>query len=481
MPSIDKQSVRDEFDKIKAGFEQQVTAGKVSTETATLVNALFMLFNIVLSIFMEKATKKNSTNSSIPPSQTTPDDTTLPDKKDKTNSKGHTEEQTMAGNTRTVETVEIIPVLSCKKCGADLSYLPCECTERRTKIDIIFEKTVEHVDVEIKTCSVCLTENKASFPKDMQGPLQYGNGIKAYVISLLVAQMVAVNRVAKMMSSLIGQLLSEATLLGYVMRLYVALEGWETETKEQLLTTQCINVDETSCRVDKKNHWIHVYSSGGLTLKFLHEKRGKKAINDIGLIPRYRGTIVHDCWASYLAYGHLKHGLCGSHLLRELAFIIETNGYHWAKNMKRLLRTACKMVSNSSKKQLSTRKYLQLQRIYQKIIAMGEKELPLILTKTTKKRGRIAKSDAHNLFERFKKHEDAVLLFAKKSYVSFTNNRAERDLRMTKVKQKVSGCFRTEKYAKAYCRISSYLQTMAHKGFNPLIAISLALDGKIPA
>lgn len=208
---------------------------------------------------------------------------------------------------------------------------------------------------------------------------------------------------------------------------------------------------------------------------------GKKQLMPSILFRLIGGGIVHDCLAAYFSYENVKHGLCGSHLLRELAFIIETNHYCWAKNMRRLLKAACKMVSQTKSKRLNKKKYLQLQRTYQNIIEMGEKELPPVLQKTTKRQGRIAKSDAHNLLERFKKHESAVLLFAKKSAVSFTNNRAERDLRMAKVKQKVSGCFRSEKYAKAYCRISSYLQTMTAKGFNPLIAISLALDGKIPS
>jgi hypothetical protein len=106
-------------------------------------------------------------------------------------------------------------------------------------------------------------------------------------------------------------------MLGFILRLHVALEPWEESAKRQLMATQSMHVDETSLRVDKKNHWIHVYSSGDITLKFLHQKRGKEAIEAIGIIPHYVGTIVHDCWASYLSYDHLKHGLCGGHLLRE--------------------------------------------------------------------------------------------------------------------------------------------------------------------
>lgn len=122
-----------------------------------------------------------------------------------------------------------------------------------------------------------------------------------------------------------------------------------------------------------------------------------------------------------------------------------------------------------------------LQKRYRNILTRGEKELPPIPAKQNGKRGRIAKSDAHNLWERLKAHELAVLLFAKESYVAFTNNRAERDLRMSKVKQKVSGCFRNREYAKAYCRISSYLQTMANYGYNPLVAIQMALSGRLYA
>jgi len=240
-----------------------------------------------------------------------------------------------------------------------------------------------------------------------------------------------------------------------------------------------MNVDETSLRVDKKNHWIHVYSAGDITLKFLHRRRGTEAIEEINIIPRYCGTIIHDCWASYLAYNHCDHGLCGSHIVRELTCIIESNGYRWASNMKTLLLETCKKVSKRKKKRLSKKQYANLQKRYRNIISRGEAELPAIPPKPNGKRGKMAKSDAHNLWERLKDYESSVLLFAKMSDVSFTNNRAERDLRMAKVKQKVAGCFRKELYAKAYCRISSYLQTMANKGHNPLIAIQMALTGEI--
>lgn len=476
MASLDKQSVRAEFDKIKVSFEDQVKAGKVSSDVAALINTLFVLFTIVLSIFLEKQTKKTSANSNIPPSQTEKDESTP--SKINTNKNGRDETITTLGNTRTVETVITIPVTTCNKCGDDLTQVECTCIERRTRIDIIFEKTLEHIDVESKECPSCHATTKSSFPNDMHGPLQYGNGIKAYVIQLMVTQMLSLDRTAKMVACFIGQLISEATLLSYIMRLYTALEAWDANARLKILDANCMHSDETSCRVDKKNHWIHVYSAGDITLKYLHQKRGKEAIESIDILPHYGGVVVHDCWASYLSYDNCAHALCGSHLLRELTFIIEAHDYRWAKNLKRLLKVACKSVSKKSEKCFDDKTYAKLQVCYRRILISGKQELPPIPEKTTGRRGKIAKSDAHNLWERFDKYETAVLLFAKLAHVPFTNNRAERDLRMGKVKQKVSGCFRVEKYAHAYCRISSYLQTMQNKNINPLVAISMALAGE---
>ena len=182
--------------------------------------------------------------------------------------------------------------------------------------------------------------------------------------------------------------------------------------------------------------------------------------------------------ASYLSYAHCDHALCGAHLLRELAFIVDAHHYAWAKRMKRLLLGACHQVSKRDDKMLTPSEYKALQKRYRTILTQGARELPPIPPRQNGQRGKVAKSDAHNLWERMQKHETAVLRFAKHPDVAFTNNRAERDLRMAKVKQKVSGCFRTRKYAEAYCRISSYLQSMANQGYNPLVAIQIALAGR---
>jgi transposase len=477
MATVNKQSLREEFDGLKAEFERLCAAGTMAAESRALFQAMLMLFEVLMAVFMERRTSKNSANSSIPPSQTAKDETTHPG----TNSKGPAQNSTRFGNTRTVETVHTAQANRCGACGEDLDEIPCQGHERRTRIDIIFEKVVTHVDAEIKQCPRCQTQIKGRFPAGMSGPLQYGTGIKAFVLNLLIAQMISLKRVQQSIDTLIGRMLSEATILNIVTQLHRALERWERAAIEQILTRPAMHVDETSLRVDKKNHWIHVCSAGEITLKFLHPKRGREAIEAFGVIPRYGGVVIHDCWASYLAYEQCGHGLCGSHLLRELTFIVDSNGYAWANNMKRLLKETCAKVAARNSKMLTPDEYKNLHKRYRNILTRGEKELPPIPQRRNGKRGRIAKSDAHNLWERLKKHEQAVLLFAKRPEVAFTNNRAERDLRMSKVKQKVSGCFRTTKYAEAYCRISSYLQTMANQGYNPLVAIQLALSGEIYA
>jgi hypothetical protein len=226
---------------------------------------------------------------------------------------------------------------------------------------------------------------------------------------------------------------------------------------------------------DASGRWRHPAAQGA-------RKRGRAAVENLNIIPRYGGIIVHDCWASYLSYDHCRHALCGAHLPRELTFVIEANGYRWAANMKRLLTQTCARVAECPDKCLSASAYKTLRKRYRNILTRGEKELPPIPPRQNGQngqRGRVAKSDAHNLWERFKRHEQAVLLFAARHDVPFTNNRAERALRMSKVKQKVSGCFRSRHYAEAYCRISSYLQTRAYRGYNPLLAIQMALSGEL--
>lgn len=477
MPTVDKASVREQLESLKGQYERLCAEGQLAAEGRALFQALLTLIEVVVAAFMEKRTPKTSRNSGLPPSQTAKE--AQPPTRAGTQGKGPQPDTPHPPNARTIETVALAPVATCAGCGEDLRSTATVEHERRTRIDIIFEKTLEHVDAEIKHCPHCQAQTKGAFPQGLAGPEQYGPGIKADVLNRLVAQMLSLKRVQQSVTTLIGRALSEATVLKYVMQLHHALEAWEQSAIQQLLAQPALHVDETAMRVDRKNHWVHVYAAGDITLKRLHPKRGGEAIEAINIIPPYEGYIIHDCWASYLAYHHCAHGLCGAHLLRELAYVVESNGYRWPAQLKRLLQDTCAQVAERKEQCLTNAEYKRLRKRYRTILTQGAKELPPVPPKPKGKRGRTAKSDAHNLWERLQRHEQAVLLFTRSPDVPFTNNRAERDLRMTKVKQKVAGCFRTRQYAEAYCRISSYLQTMARRGYNPFLAIQMALSGAI--
>ncbi len=223
MPSLNKTSVRNEVSQLKADFETLCSDGKIAGEIKTLMQSMLLIMELMLTIFLEKKTKKNSTHSSLPPSQTDKDESSLD--QEGSNGKGKKENNTVADNSTVNEKVTLSLALLCEVCGEDLTDIPCQPLERRTKIDIVFEKVVEHVDAQVKQCPSCETIVKGTFPSDRPGPLQYGSGLKAYIINLLVCHMVAINRVQKWVKSMIGVVISEATLLKFVWRLYQAFIG----------------------------------------------------------------------------------------------------------------------------------------------------------------------------------------------------------------------------------------------------------------
>ena len=475
MATVNAALVREEFEAAKARINTLRKAGKVSAEANAVFGVLITLMSVLIAVLLERTTRKTSANSGIPPSQTDKDETARRSRTD-SGKQARPNQQTGTGLRKTT-VEETASVETCDACGADLAGVDPVSRERRILYDIVFEVVEHRVDAEVKECPDCRTRTKGRFPDAMPGPLQYGIGLQAFIINLLIAQMLSLRRTVALVHAICGLKLSEATCLGYVRRLHDALEPWEQAAMVHLLERPALHADETGFRVDGKTQWLHVVTDGSLTLKRVHRKRGREAIEEIGIIPRYTGVLVHDCWASYLAYDQCSHQLCGSHLLRELTFIVDSNGYRWARLMKALLREACHTVNTSETKTLTEAEYLAIRKRYRTILTLGGKELPEIPPRPKGKRGRIAKSDAHNLHERLVKHETSVLRFIRNPHVAFTNNTGEQKIRMAKVKIKVSGCFRTQLHAEAWCRISSYLSSMAALGYNPLVAIQIALAG----
>ena len=476
MASVNGTSVREEFAAAKARIATLRRAGKVSEEVDAVLSVMFTMMDLLITVLLEKKTPKTSGNSGIPPSQAGQDETARRAGSGDGGKRAKPKLQTGA-NLQKTTIEETVTVEACDACGADLSDRDPVERERRTLYDIEFQLVERHVDAEIKQCPACQARTKAPFPDTMPGPRQYGTGLQAFIINLLVAQMLSLHRAVELVHAISGLSISEATCLNYIRRLHDALQSWQDAAIAHLLTCPALHADETGMRVDRKTQWLHIATNGSLTLKFLHPRRGKEAIEAIGIIPRYTGTLIHDCWASYFVYDRCSHALCGAHLLRELTFILEANGFRWARLMKKLLREACHRVRKSSTKALTEAEYRAIRKRYRTILTQAGSELPEIPPRSNGKRGRIAKSDAHNLHERLVKHEDAVLRFIRDPDVSFTNNAGEQKIRMAKVKIKVSGCFRTQFQAEAWCRVSSYLSSMAALGYNPLAAIQIALAG----
>ena len=475
MATVNKASLRSEFDALKGRFEALCAAGGMSPEGRALFDALLMLFELLMAVFMERNTPKGSRNSGLPSSQAGADDTA----RGRPGAKGKGPQAGPAGGgrRRVVET-RTAPVGECRACGAGLEGVAPAGHERRVLVDIVFETRELTVEAEIKTCPRCRAETRGAFPADMPGPLRYGHGVVAFAMHLLAAQMVPLKRTAQTLKALTGRAIAEATLLAWLTRLHGALADWEAAAIQRLLAMPALHADETGLRIDRKNHWLHSVGAGSLTVKFVHPKRGRAAIDELNVIPRYGGVLVHDRWASYFAYGNCRHALCGAHLLRDLKFVEDAHGHAWAKRMGGLLLETCRKVRELDGKALDKAAFKAVRKRYRTILTQAKRELPAPPQRIDGKRGRIAKSDAHNLHEALVKHEAETLRFARDPDVPFTNNRAERDIRMAKVKQKVSGCFRTPQYAAAHCRISSYLQSMALQGYNPLAAIQIALNGK---
>lgn len=472
---MSKDSLRIKIDEAKARTKSALQSGKASPEMKAAVESMLLVMEIVVAVFLEKKTRKNSSNSGLPPSQNNGSNGNRNNGSGRRAGLGES-----ASNVQHTETSETTSPEGCTKCGEDLTDTKVTGKDERVKIDILYEVVTHTVTAEIKKCPECGEVNKGSFPEGMDGKVQYGDTVKAMVINFLVVQMMSLQRLQEHLMSIMGRSLSQAIMLKYLYQFSTSLKDWEEAQIKALLVSKHIHCDETSVRIDKLTWWVHSYSSGYVTLKFVHRHRGREGIEEIGIIPKYTGTLIHDCWASYLSYENTGHALCGAHLLRELKFIEQSNGYNWATKMKKILQDAAELVgSRPGKRILTNKEYKSLQSRYRNALTRGLTEMPPFPEKSGA-RGRTKKTDAQNLWERLWKYEDSVLMFARVKEIDFTNNRAERDLRVSKVKQKVSGCFRTHEMAVAFYRISSYVKSMRYRGYSSLEAITLALQGKIP-
>lgn len=376
---------------------------------------------------------------------------------------------------------------SCHLCGSSLNGAEGVGSERRQVHDLPPQRieVTEHL-AQIKVCGRCGVRNKAKFPPGVNAPVQYGQRVRSVVTYLLGYQLLPYERCAETMNDLFNFHISAGTLATIFKECAHDLTEPLMLIKEGLRKSEVLGVDETNLRVKQKQQWVHVSSTEKLTLLVHDPRRGTAAIESIGILSGYKGVAVHDGFTAYEQYRQCRHGLCNAHILRELNYVIETSKPEWASKIKKLLleiKAAVGKAGEAGKKRLAMRQQKEFLSQYDQIVAeAGKLYEPLQRKKGPSKKPKKRESPivgaARKLVNRLGAKRDEILLFMRDFRVPFDNNQAERDLRMLKVKQKISGCFRTSLGAAEFCRLRSYVSTMKKQGQGIMEAIKSVFAGE---
>jgi transposase len=377
-----------------------------------------------------------------------------------------------------VDEVFIHPVIDCKSCGASLENvevlnLRCSQVQELPPIKLVVH---EHQSEE-KCCPNCGVLNQGKLPVFVNSLVQYGPRLKGLMVYLMEGQLLPSERTRELLQEVIGCELSEATLYNTRLRCYEELALVEAYIKSGIQIAPVVHFDETGMRVKSKLMWLHVACNGWLTAYFIDPKRGQLAMDAIDILPSFEGISVHDGLASYGKYGS-THALCNAHHLRELRFIVERYEQDWASKMIALLvevKTTIAAAQVAGETSITLFQIADFERRYQEIIEAGliANPSPPLDLDLPKPKGRPKQSPSKNLLDRLKLHQSAVLLFMRDWRVPFDNNQAERDLRMMKLKQKISGTFRSMEGAQQFCRIRGYISTLRKQGIQVLDALRL--------
>ena len=332
-------------------------------------------------------------------------------------------------------------------------------------------------------CAHCGHETSGTFPQDVTNPVQYGSRIKQTGVYLKTEQLLPYDRTRQCLADLFQAQLSPGTLQNAVKKAAKRLEPVVEGIREKIVENAVAHFDESGFYIGGQRHWLHSAGTERFTFYFPHRSRGRKGTDAADILPRYRGRAIHDNWPTYWLYEACKHGLCNSHHLRELTAVEENDGQPWATRFKTLLLSAKQAVATAKEdelEELSPAKIKQIERIYDRLIALAlQANQPPEGGWPTGKRGRPKKTKPRNLAERLHKRQAEVLAFVYDFRVPFDNNLAERDIRMLKVQQKISGCFRSEEGAKDFCTIRSYISTMRKQSVNVWEALGSVFSEQI--
>lgn len=459
------------------GTQIEGLAGYLETQTAALKE-------------LQAQLAKNSQNSSKPPSSDgyakpkRTESLRKPGQKPNGGQPGH-EGQTLKRSEHPEHT-QVHPVVDCGQCGAPLNDVEVMAYEERQVFDIpLIRIEVTAHRAEIKICPVCGAKNRGVFPQEVTGLVQYGTGVKTWAAYFQVQHFVPIERTAQIFEDLLNHRIAEGTLMKAGQELSGCVEPATEVVKEELRQAAVVHTDESGLRVKGKLHWLHVVSTDGLTDYTVHTQRGQTAMEDAGVLPNFKGRAVHDHWKPYFSYAECTHALCNAHHLRELQFIETQYGQRWAARMADLLLEIKKTVATTQENGMETlpaESVAAFEQRYDEILNAGflvnPRPPPPPTAKKPKKRGRPAQTPPLNLLDRLRDFKPETLAFMHDFRVPFDNNLAERDVRMVKVKQKVSGGFRTLEGAQGFARIRGYLSTARKNTVNVFTAIRDAFAGQ---
>ena len=426
---------------------------------------------------LEAQLARNSSNSGQPPSsdglsKPSPKSLRAPSGRKPGGQPGHPG-QTLQ-RVKNPDHIEVHRLEDCPQCGGrGLGREPAMDYESRQVFDLPerYLAVTEH-RAQIKCCPHCGQTVRAEFPDGVGAPVQYGLRFQSLMVYLNQQQLLPYERLAQLCDDLFGQPLSVATLVAANERTYDRLDPFAQALARQVPLAEVVHLDESGLRVDGALHWLHVASTATLTCYGVHPKRGTEAMDALGIVGACRQWVVHDHWKPYFSYAQCQHALCNEHLLRELKFLWEEEHEVWAQSLSHLLLEFHRQRQKHG--EFNERQFKRALKRYRRIVRRGRRRHPRLAPG----QGRCAQSKAANLLDRLENFDLCILAFLFDEHVPFTNNQGEQDIRMIKVRQKISGCFRTLRGAQIFCRIRSYLSTCRKQGRNVWNAIQMAVIGK---
>jgi transposase len=367
--------------------------------------------------------------------------------------------------------------ISCEGCGEALSEAETVETERRQVFDLppLKGEVTEH-QIEGRRCPVCGTVSRGAFPEGLTQPVQYGPRLKALLVYLQSYQLLPYARTCELLRDLFGLSLSEGTLFEAIQTVSSSLEQTEAALREAITRSKVAHFDETGLRIEGKLSWLHSASTETLVHYSPQKKRGHEGMTQAGVLPHFQGRAVHDGWASYFTFD-CSHALCNAHHLRELTFLAERHREAWAEEMKSLLiemKQSVEAAKAAGKSALTKKTLRSLLNRYEGLLKKGETVNPPLPPAAVSRRGRRKQTPARNLLDRLRRYQEETLAFLYDFAVPFDNNRAEREIRMMKVQQKISGGFRSQEGADAFCRIRGYIASARKQSYNVLFALQQA-------